>query len=334
MAILVTGGSGFVGLNVIEALLVRGEPVVALSDRPVPEQAARRFAALPGRFACVTADVRDAPALAATIREHGVTRIVHGAAITPDERREATTPSLILEVNVLGLVRLLEVARDAPVRRIVLISSAAAYGRRRWGDASLSEELDGSPDTLYAISKAAAEQVLWRLAGLYGLSCVAARLGTVFGPWEWATGWRDTLSPILQVTALARQGRPAALPHDDRRDWLYSRDAATALLRLLDAARPRHPLYNLGSGSFWSLSDWCRRLSDRHPRFVWAVGASAAGTPVRCHTTGVPAELGNARFAREFDPPATYDLDRAFDDYLSWLDTVGEPMLPSFAHSS
>jgi nucleoside-diphosphate-sugar epimerase len=295
-----------------------------LSDRPLPDETARAFIALPGRFEFIGADVRDASMLAAVMRDHGIARVVHGAAITPDQRREAAIPSLVLEVNLVGLVRLLEAARDVHVERIVLVSSAAAYGHRLWEAELLDEAADGSPDTLYAISKAAAEQTLWRLGDLYGLSCIAGRLGAVFGPWERASGWRDTLSPILQVTRLARAGAAAVLPQEDRRDWMYSRDAASALLRLLDAPKPRHRLYNLGSGFSWSLGDWCRRLTKRYPDFAWTVGGAATGIPIQCHTRGTPAALVNTRFADEHGPPATHDLDRAFEDYLHWLDSTDE----------
>jgi nucleoside-diphosphate-sugar epimerase len=201
----------------------------------------------------------------------------------------------------------------------VLIGSAAAYGRSLWRERCLNEEASGDPDTLYAISKAASEQILWRLGDLYNLSVVVGRLATVFGPFEWPGGWRDTLCPILQVTDIARTGGRAVLPRDDRRDWLYSRDAAVSILQLLDAAAPRERLYNLGSGFVWSLADWCARLSRRYPGFVWSIG-QGAGTPIERMWPGSPAALSQQRFAAEFGPAARHDLGRAFEDYLAWLE--------------
>jgi nucleoside-diphosphate-sugar epimerase len=319
MAILVTGGTGFVGLNLVEALLARGDSVVVLSNGPLPHIAEPAFARLPGRLTLVSGDVRDARLVGDAVRRHAIERIVHGAAITADHHREARSPGLILEVNLLGLVHILEAARDAGVLRVLLIGSAAAYGRRLWQEQHLDEQASGDPDTLYAISKAASEQILWRLGNLYRMSVVVGRLATVFGPFEWPGGWRDTLSPILQVTEIARTGRHAVLPRDDRRDWLYSRDAAAALLQLLDAAAPRERLYNLGSGCVWSLADWCVRLARRYPGFVWSIG-QGAGTPIELHAPGPPAALSEQRFAAEFGPVARHNLQRAFEDYLAWLE--------------
>lgn len=319
MAILVTGGTGFVGLNLVEALLARGDTVVVLSNGPLPRMTEPAFAGLPGRLTMITGDVRDAHLVADVVRRHAVERIVHGAAVTADRRREARSPALILEVNLLGLVHVLEAARDAGVLRVLLIGSAAAYGRRLWQEQQLEEAASADPDTLYAISKAASEQILWRLGDLYRLSVVVGRLATVFGPFEWPGGWRDTLSPILQVTEVARAGGRAVLPREDRRDWLYSRDAAAALLQLLDAAAPAERLYNLGSGDVWSLAAWCVRLARRYPGFTWSIG-EGSGTSIELHAPSAPAALSQQRFAAEFGSAARHDLDRAFEDYLAWLD--------------
>jgi dTDP-glucose 4,6-dehydratase len=113
MAILVTGGTGFVGLNLVEALLARGDSVVILSNGPLPQMAESVFARLPGRLTLVTGDVRDARLVGDAVRRHAVKRIVHGAAVTADRRRETSSPALILEVNLLGLVHILEAARTA-----------------------------------------------------------------------------------------------------------------------------------------------------------------------------------------------------------------------------
>jgi UDP-glucuronate 4-epimerase len=319
MTILVTGGTGFIGLNLVEALLARGDSVVILSNGPLPQIAEPFFARLPGRLTLVAGDVRDAHLVGDTVRRYAIERIVHAAAVTADRQREASSPALILEVNLLGLVHVLEAARAAGVLRVVLIGSAAFYGRQLWQEQRLDEEAGGDPDTLYAISKAASEQILWRLGDLYRLSVVVGRLATVFGPFEWPGGWRDTLSPILQVTDIARAGGRAVLPRDDRRDWLYSRDAAAALMQLLDADAPRERLYNLGSGFVWSLADWCARLVRRYPGFAWSIG-EGPGSLIELYAPGTPAALSHQRFADEFGPAARYDLDRAFEDYLAWID--------------
>ena len=124
----------------VEALLGRGDSVVILSNGPLPQMAEPIFARLLGRLTLVAGDVRDARLVSDTVKRYAIERIVHGAAVTADRRREASSPALILEVNLLGLVRVLEAARAAGIRRVVLIGSAAAYGRRLWREQRLDEE--------------------------------------------------------------------------------------------------------------------------------------------------------------------------------------------------
>lgn len=163
MAILVTGGTGFVGLNIVEALLARGDSEVILSNGSLPQTASPVFKRLPGRLTLVTGDVHDALLVGDTVKRYAIERIVHGAAVTADRRREASSPALILGVNLLGLVHVLKAACAASLRRVVLIGSAAAYGRRLWREQRLDEEASVDPDTLYAVSKPGSEQILWRL---------------------------------------------------------------------------------------------------------------------------------------------------------------------------
>ena len=89
--------------------------------------------------------------------------------------------------------------------------------------------------TLYGVTKYSAELVMRRLAELYRFSLVICRLGWVFGPWEHASGVRDTLSPIFQLTSAAMNGWSVNIPRSDHRGWTYSRDAAAVIALLLRA---------------------------------------------------------------------------------------------------
>ncbi len=116
---MVTGGTGFVGLNLVEALLARGEHVVAVGLDGVPPVAAAKFAALPGRLDSVRADVTDAAAMAGLMRAHGVDRLFPFAAITSGPDRERDMPERVIEVNLLGFMAQLRAAREVGVGRII-----------------------------------------------------------------------------------------------------------------------------------------------------------------------------------------------------------------------
>ena len=254
MRVVIFGGAGFVGLNIVEALLRAGNHVTAFDINPIPPAALAFFESLPGQLLAVEGDIRDAGIARAAIGA-GTDAVILGAAVTAGSAREAAEPTRIMAVNLGALVPLLERAREVGVQRIVNLSSVAAYGQAT-RDKSMLEEQDATwPVSLYAISKLASEQILARLAALWRLDACSLRLSTVFGPWEHDTGNRDSLSPPLQVMRAAFNGAPALLPRDSRRDWIYAPDVAAGVIATLQAKEVNR-VYNLTGTTMWSLLDW------------------------------------------------------------------------------
>lgn len=321
-AILLTGASGFVGLALLERLLGEGRTVVALDRRPVPERPALRFAALPGRLVTVLGDVCDPASIGAALRENEVSRVIHAAAVTSDAAREAADPASVLSVNIVGTAVVTQAAAAAGVERLLLIGSIASFGTGHPGASTFDDETPHAPRTLYALGKSGAETVLARLGELGGIDWVVGRLGWVFGPYEHASGLRDTLSAIHAMTSAARAGRSVVLPRPGRRDWHYVRDAVHGLVTLLDAPVLRHRAYNLGPGFTWPLTEWCALLAERYPAFRWSVGGGA-GDPVGLFSERDGPLLGGERFRAEHGPVATHDLRAAFADYMRFLDETG-----------
>ena len=299
MSVTVLGGAGFVGLNLVEALLARGEAVRVLDRGPVPEAARAAFAALPGRLDAVAGDVTDPAALAAAIPP-GTRALVCGAAITADAGRDARDPETILAVNLAALVPTLRAARAAGVGRVVILSSTAALGEAAYGTEACDEERPADPTTLYAITKFAGERVGARLGALWGLDVRAVRLSSVYGPWEYATGLRDTLSPHFQVMLAAHEARPALLARPCRRDWIYAPDVAGAVLALLDAPAPAHPLYNVAPGETSTLLAWGERLAALRPGFVCRLARDGEAPTIELHAERDRAPLDARRLAGEF----------------------------------
>tara|TARA_Y100001934_G_scaffold162071_1_gene193340 strand:+ start:62 stop:487 length:426 start_codon:yes stop_codon:yes gene_type:complete len=129
MTFLVVGGSGFIGLNVIEELLASSERVISLDKSPIPLAAMRVFSKLPGNFTGIQLDITNAKDLDRVISEGDVDVIFYGAAITAGVEREISNPLSVFDVNVIGLVNVLEAACRVPsVNRIINISSGSAYG--------------------------------------------------------------------------------------------------------------------------------------------------------------------------------------------------------------
>jgi len=270
MTILITGAAGFVALNVIEALLATGREVVAFDRQAPPARAMAHFATLPGRLQIIEGDVRDPEALARAFAAAPIAAVLHAAAVTAGEDRERADPETILDVNIRGGACVFRAARAAGVARIVAPSSVAVYGAPPAGTPLLDEvTTPTSPQGLYAITKQASELALLRLAALDpGASLATPRLGMVYGPWEWATGVRDTLSPMLQSLTCAEAGEEVLLNALATGDHVHVGDVAAGLVALLDEPAAQG-VFNIGSGTATTLADWCNALAVHLPGFRW-----------------------------------------------------------------
>lgn len=322
MSTLITGAAGFVGLHLTELLLARGEQVVGLSAGSVPPAVGSRLAALPGRFVEIVGDVRDGALLARLLREHGVTRVAHLAAITASAAREMCSGDQVLDVNLVGLATVIQACAAAGVARFVYASSIAVFGGAAPDGSLIEEHAPHAGATLYAITKSAGEAVAARLAGLHGLDYVIARIGRVFGPHEYETGVRDTLSQVYQATAMARAGQPFCFARPCVKNWNYGPDVAANLAILLAAPQHAHPVYNLGAPHAWALADWCALLGARLPHVDYTVGPGAREGAAEIDLGGARDSglLSWQRFSAEFSPPPAHGLEAAFADYLDYLD--------------
>jgi len=312
--VLITGGAGFVGLNLAEQLFARGRRVVLFDVGSPPAGTLEELGA-----EHVTGDVRDEPLLTDVLRRHGVEHLIHGAAITAGREREKTQAARVAYVNVLGTIAALEAARRAGVRRVLVLGTGSVYG----ASAFAGEELDEArhlpaPETLYGITKFAAERIALRYRRLWDLDVVVARLAMVFGRWEYDSGVRDTLSLLLLVTEIAERGGDVVLPTQRFDDWIYGPDVARALVSLLDAPSLRHEVYHVATGVRWTLEDWCAGLRGLFPRFTFRT-ASAEGEATIGHAGALGRAPFNTRRLREdtgWEP--AYTLERALEDFVAW----------------
>ena len=248
MNILIFGGCGFVGLNIAVAALAAGHRVTLFDRSTLPEAAQRNFAPHGETFRSISGDVTDAEAVRQAVSA-GIDVIVLGAAITAGAKREATDPASILQVNLLAHLPILEAARDHGVRRVINLSSVAAYGATGDLGEVLTEGAAMRPVGLYAITKWASERVGERVSGLWGVDFVSVRLSGVFGPWEHQTSARDTPSPQCQTLSALAEGRPALLARPGIRDWIYAVDVAEAVLAIATANTLPRKVYNVTSGT-------------------------------------------------------------------------------------
>lgn len=320
MNILVTGASGFVGLNVLEQLLTSGHRITAVSSDDIPPIARAEFERLPGKLQSLRADVRDQAAMERILRDSTPHAVLAGAAITSGPAREREMPGTILEVNLVAVLKLLELAARHNVRRVVACSSSAAIGERIFGERPVTEDDAPAPISVYAIGKAGLEAAArrWRELGSQP-EFVVARVAAVFGSWERDTGVRDALSPLHALAmASVRKSAVAPLPEGGKRDWVYAPYVAAALEWMLTAPRLEHSLYNVGAGATW------------HPRELIGAGLKVreeAGAPAIAFNDDLSrrrTHLDMRRLGAEFRaPPAPSAAAAAYAKWIaahpSWL---------------
>ena len=323
MTTLVTGGAGFVGVNIVEQLLDEGNVVVVYDRQPFSLSESRTAERHHERLHIVVGDVTDEKRLKAVSRQHNIDDFVHAAVITAGAARESAEPGRIVDVNVRGTISALSAARECRCGRFVYVGSGQAYGSTHDEGVRLHEERSPSrPADIYGISKFAAEQVALRLGALWALHVVCIRLGSVLGPWERDTGVRDMLSPYFQVAMSALRGETAILPATMVwRDWIYSRDAADGIVRALHAVAPNHRLYHLASGFDWqgTFTGWCSMLQDKYPAFSWRLAAEGDQPNVSFLLTRDRAPMDVTRIMDDFDFTPRFGPVEAHQDYAQWL---------------
>jgi nucleoside-diphosphate-sugar epimerase len=222
--VLVTGGTGFVGSSLARSLVDDGHEVVAFDASADATRLERLGVA--DAVDVVRGDVTDADALSKAFRDHGVTRVVHLAALLSDDVR--TDPLSATRVNALGTNCVLEAVRSASERiaRVVVASSETVYGPGSVYDGPVAEDALLRPDSPYSAAKRYGECLARQYREEYDVPAVALRPTGVFGPFgESFTAYADLFErPALGEPARVEGGQTAV-------SWLYVRDAADAFRR-------------------------------------------------------------------------------------------------------
>jgi nucleoside-diphosphate-sugar epimerase len=324
MNVLVTGASGFVGVNIAKRLAERGASVVALSRQP-PDTMLERFVSdVRQRIEFVSGDVRDRSVLIELAKHAHIDGIVHAAAMTPTLDLEQGEPASVVEVNFGGTLNVLEAARACGALRVVFVSSSGVYGAPKDRSQTIHEDQQLQITNLYTICKQASEHLCRRYHELFGLSTASGRLGSAFGPMERRTGSRQTMSALYTLTHAALVGRRITLyGADTARDFCYIEDVANAFAELTLADRLSWPVYNISAGTAHSLREACTALSELAPGFAWDITNDPALADI---TVYAPQERGCMQIRRlqeDVGFQARYALKSGLQRYLDWLHDNG-----------
>jgi UDP-glucose 4-epimerase len=228
MRCLVTGGAGFIGSNLVDALLARGDEVTAVDNLSTGRRE-NLDGALANGATLAELDIRDAGAMAELAAEARPEAVFHLAAQI-DVRKSVADPAFDAAVNVGGTANVLEAARAGGANRFVFVSTGGAiYGEGDGKDLPLGEDAPVEPLSAYGQSKFAAEGYLALYERLYGLSSVALRLGNVYGPRQDPLGEAGVIA--IFCGKLRGGGRPTVYGDGTQtRDYIYVGDVVAAAL--------------------------------------------------------------------------------------------------------
>jgi len=250
--VLVTGGAGFIGSHLVEALLEGGADVLVVDDFRLGKREHLESRGRRDHLTVLDGDIRSADDLR-PVADFAPDTVFHMAALHYIPYCNAH-PQEALDINVLGLDTVIRAVRSAPLKSFVFPSSGAIYGFR---DDPWPETAPAQPDEIYGISKWLGEQVM---AGFHadrpGLRTVVARLFNTYGP-------RETNPHVLpEVIKALRAGKPIELGNLwPQRDLIFVTDTAAGLVAAAQG-EPGLEVFNIGTGTGTTIEDVMETIGD------------------------------------------------------------------------
>jgi UDP-glucuronate 4-epimerase len=312
MTILVTGGAGFIGSQLTQALRARGDKVVVIDnfnnyyDPALKEANVARFENDP-LVTVVRGDICDEALIEKLMQEHGIRKIAHLAAMA-GVRNSVNEAPLYLEVNVKGSMNLMEVARRHKIDQFVQASTSSVYGETKRLPFVEDDNAD-KPLAPYPATKRAAELLGHSYYHMFGLNVTALRFFNVYGPHG-----RPDMMPIKVIKAIL-EDQPITLFNGGNlsRDWTYIDDIVAGVVAAID--RPLgYEVINLGYGAPLSMVDFVDYFEQLSGKTVERINAPAPASepPITfCDNSRARRLLG-------FDPQVKVHegLKRTWDWYV------------------
>ena len=318
MAIMITGGTGFLGSYLTRHLVrekgITGKDLVLFDRYPSRE----RIGEVLDQVNLVTGDITEPIELAAAMKTYNVDQVYHLAAILGDPAPGQVVS--YMKVMCDGTLNVFETARVMGVKRVVYASSVAVFGRGSMRGKQPGEELDEdappSPGGFYGMCKLYSENLAALYSRRFGLESVGLRPTSVFGLGRGVRGSYASglLLPqdvhYMVLPELAALGKQVAMPPDDTEsDWIYAADAAEAWYRAMTTPKPPRLVYNLAAER--------RRMADVTAHLRKLLPEAEIGVDEKRVVTTPNMNCQNLRKELGFEPK--YTMETGLTHYLNMV---------------
>ena len=315
MRVMITGGMGVIGAEASRRFVREGHrPVIFARHRDE-----RLLRDILDQVDVELGDVLDMPRLLEVIKRHRVTHVVHAAAFVGAVSQ--ANPALSVQVNVMGMVNVLEAARAFDVERVVYTSAKGVYGPMlgEYGAPTykpMPEDLPKNPKRIYDSAKLMGEQVGLYYQANMGVDVVVLRIATTYGPGK--TARHGKMGVTSQIVEHPASGLPFRLAQggEEQDDFVYNKDSAYGIYLACMARNPASRVYNIGTGVGHTLNDIARVIREHLPNAVIEIGPGLNFLGMPYPASGI-YDISRARAELGYAPQ--YDLDKGIADYLESL---------------
>ena len=252
---LVTGGAGFIGSNIVEALINQGESVRVLDNCATGKLS--NLEGIINQIEFIQGDIRDLSVVRGAVKD--MDYVLHQAAL-PSVARSVDDPIATNEVNVTGTLNVLVAAKDEKVKRVVYASSSSVYGNSQV--LPKREDMPANPISPYAISKYTGEQYCKVFYSLYGLETVTLRYFNVFGPRQSPNSQYAAAIPIF-IKAFLDEKPPTIFGDGEQsRDFTFIENIVLANLLACHAEGIAGEVFNIAYGKRTTVNDLTRAIKN------------------------------------------------------------------------
>ena len=301
MNVMITGGTGFIGLHTTKKLIEEGYNVIAYDKKP-RIYVLKNFVDV-NKVKIVMGDVLDFDKMLSVAKEFNVEYIIHMAALLTKASED--DPHQAVKVNVEGTINVLEVAKTLGIKKVIFTSSQAVYGVTE--EKIIDEDYPKNPITIYGVTKLTSELIGLNYYRKYGLDFIALRFPMLYGP-----GAPEDTRRINQIVegALKKQVIEIPVSSDNKYEPLYINDGVNAIYLSLKAENLKHRVFNIGSGEMYSLKE----IFETVKKFIPEAQVRFGTGPDLAYCTRGPLNIERARKELNFHPQ--YSLEKGIKHYL------------------